>query len=86
MYSRFHTCVVMATLCVLALGLRPTHGGDPEKKAPSEATSSLARHPCLLDHVLPPASAGGFSILTSGPVFGVHYTPRQQRNDAGAYP
>src|SRR5262245_12264109 len=39
----FNTCVVMAALCVFALGLRPARGGDPEKKIPSEATSQQGR-------------------------------------------
>jgi hypothetical protein len=43
MHYRFDVCVVMAALCVLALGLMPSHGGDPEKKAPSEATSEQGR-------------------------------------------
>jgi Squalene-hopene cyclase N-terminal domain len=43
MHSRFDTCVVLAALGVLALGLRPTHGGEPEKKAPSEAISQQGR-------------------------------------------
>src|SRR5262249_9668670 len=35
--------VVMAALCVLALGLRPACGGDAEKKAPNGPTSQQGR-------------------------------------------
>ena len=43
MHSSFNTCAVMGALCVLALGLRPARGDDPEKKAPNEATPQQGR-------------------------------------------
>jgi Squalene-hopene cyclase C-terminal domain len=43
MHSGLKTCVAMAALCVLALGLRPARGGDPEKNAPNDATPQQGR-------------------------------------------